>query len=36
MLASMEIKDVEDLPIANDLISLFIKKEIRSSNKARG
>lgn len=29
MLASMEIKDIEDLTIASDLISLFFKKELQ-------
>ncbi|MFA5142598.1 MAG: hypothetical protein WC522_00330 [Candidatus Omnitrophota bacterium] len=36
ILSSMEIKDVEDLPIANEMISLFIKKEIGASARSRG
>ena len=35
VLSSMEIKDVEDLPIANEMISLFIKKELRSPRKGQ-
>lgn len=36
MLSSMEIREVEDLPIANEMISLFIKKELKSSHKGGG